>query len=87
MSSGPDMTKFDLTRPHTALLMATVNNEVAKRELYTGAMAEEFGRADGVSDIPDLHRRAVKKVIAKNASQTPIIRSTLRKKLTLKVVS
>ena len=77
-----DNTHIVLKRPHTVLLLASMREGSAQRGAYTDAMAEEFKRADGQSDIADMHHRAVAEMAKQyGEDQTPEIRSTLKKKL------
>ena len=83
-SSSQDPTHIILNIPRTALLLASMREGLARRGAYTDAIAHEFSRADGQSDIDDMHRRAVVKITKKYGDeQTPEMRSTLRKKLVL----
>ena len=43
-----------LTRPNTALLLATMRGGLALRGVFTGAMANQFRKADGNKDISSM---------------------------------
>lgn len=75
-----------LRRPNTVLLLATVAGDRAYRGFYTGAIADELRRVDGVTDIHDMHMKAVDKM-KKDASlpQLPEYRATLLKQLILPI--
>lgn len=72
-----------LKRKHTALFMATVEGGVAVRGAYTTAMADQIKKADGITDVIQMHTRAVKamEIIPECASQVPEQRSTLKRRL------
>ena len=43
-----------LDRPNTALLLATMRGGLALRGVFTGAMANQFRKADGIKDISSM---------------------------------
>mgnify|MGYP001801061152 CR=1 FL=1 len=76
-----------LKRPNTVLLHATVSGGVAYRGLFLGAMGEEIGTTDNVTDIYEMYRKAVAKM-KKDAPacvlrQIPKFESTADKNLVL----
>ena len=76
--------RITLERPHTVLLLASLRGGYATRGAYTNAMADEFRKADGTSDIYEMHSRAVVSIQRELAIiQTPEFRSTLAKLLVL----
>ena len=70
-----------LDRQHTALLMATMTGGVAYRVAFSGAIADQFRRADGKIDICSMHKRAAADSRCKD--QYPELRITLNKNLIL----
>ena len=83
-SSSAEESRITLERPHTVLLLASLRGGYATRGAYTNAMADEFRKADGKSDIYDMHSRAVVSMQRKlKTTQTPEIRSTLAKQIVL----
>ena len=70
-----------LSRPHTVLFLSTVTGGVAYRGVFTGALAEEFRRADGLTDVYTMFTRAVETSVIKIPTQTPKLRTTLQKQL------
>ena len=58
-SSSAEESRITLERPHTVLLLASLRGGYATRDAYTNAMADEFRKADGRSDIYEMHSRAV----------------------------
>lgn len=78
-----------LTRPNTVLLMATVTGGEAIRGAYTGAIAKQIRKADGKTDIHEMHTQAVNQMMkngkqAGSTHQIPEYRDTLMgKKLIL----
>lgn len=78
-----------LMRPDTVLLMATVTGGEAIHRPYTGAIAEQIRKADGKTDIHEMHTQAVNQMMkngkqAGNTQQIPEYRDTLMgKKLIL----
>ena len=59
MRSSAEESRITLERPHTVLLLASLRGGYATRDAYTNAMADEFRKADGRSDIYEMHSRAV----------------------------
>ena len=83
-SSSAEESRITLERPHTVLLLASLRGGYATRGAYTNAMADEFRKADGKSDIYEMHSRAVVSMQRKlKTTQTPEIRSTLAKQIVL----
>ena len=85
-SSSAEESRITLERPHTVLLLASLRGGYATRGAYTNAMADEFRKVDGKSDIYEMHSRAVVSMQRKvkiHVTQTPEFRSTLAKRLVL----
>ena len=83
-SSSAEESRITLERPHTVLLLASLRGGYATRGAYTNAMADEFRKADGRSDIYEMHSRAVVRMQREpKINQTPEFRSTLAKQLVL----
>ena len=83
-----ESTYVTLTRPHTALLFATVRGGLAERGAYTIALADKLASSKRRKDIYDIHRRAVKELRKNHGiEQTPEFRSTLEKEFVLPGIS
>ena len=83
-SSSAEESRITLERPHTALLLASLRGGYATRGAYTNAMADEYRKVDGKSDIYEMHSRAVASMQRElTITQTPEFRSTLAKRLVL----
>ena len=54
-SSSTEESRITLERPHTVLLLASLRGGYATRGAYTNAMADEFRKVDGKSDIYEMH--------------------------------
>lgn len=66
------------------LLLATVTGGKATRGAYTGALADQFLKADGVIDFYGMHLNAVNCMEKENGDeQVPEYRDTLGKRLIL----
>ena len=82
--SPAENTHIVLNRPHTLLLLATMRDGFAKRGAYTDAIVQQFKKANGKSDIHDMHAEAVLEMKRKYGDeQTPEFRSTLKMRLIL----
>lgn len=83
----PKSSKYiELTRPHTALLMATVMGGAAVRGVYTRAIADQIKNADGITDITLMHKRAVRAMRGLSEEcthQVPELRDTLEKQIVI----
>ena len=83
-SSSAEESRITLEKPHTVLLQASLRGGYATRGAYTNAMADEFRKVDGKSDIYEMHSRAVASMQRElTITQTPEFRSTLVKRLVL----
>lgn len=91
-----DSIDIKIRRPNTALLSATVDGSVAYRGIFTGAIADQFSMADGVTDISRMFEKAsattIKALAAlskadKKLEQVPHYQSTLCKSLILPPVN
>lgn len=75
-----------LTRRHTVLLLATVREGKAIRNAFTAAMASQFRRADGETDIGIMFDLAVHEMMKDSdcvaIDQCPEFRKTTTKSLT-----
>ena len=81
-SSSVEESRITLERPHTVLLLASLRGGYATRGAYTNAMADEFRKVDGKSDIYEMHSRAVVSMQGGlTITQTPEFGSTLVKQL------
>ena len=66
--------------------MASMRDGYARRGAYTDAIAQQFRDADVDADISEIHYKAVVKMRQQHGDeQTPEMRSTLIKKLVLKI--
>ena len=75
-----------LERPHTLLLMSTVEGGKAVRGAFTGAMSTQFTKADGKITIEEMVTNAVRDMKQREPdryNQTPERRNTLQKSLIL----
>ena len=75
-----------LERPHTLLLMSTVEGGKAVRGAFTGAMSIQFTKADGKITIEEMVTNAVRDMKQREPdryNQTPERRNTLQKSLIL----
>ena len=68
-----------LTRPHTTLLLATVSGGEARREAFTGALAEQIRAANGETDICVMFDRAVRSMKRSNPGKCASQWAELRK--------
>ena len=83
-TSTENTTNIILDRTHTVLLLSTMRHGYAKRGAYTGALSEQFKKANTKMDIHEMHNKAVAEMTKKfGDEQSPEIRSTLKKKLVL----
>lgn len=84
-SSNESMT-IELSRPHTLLLRSSITGGFATRGAYTGALANQIAKADGVTTITDMETAAKTEMFYKHPDtkkQIPEMRSLLMKKLIL----
>ena len=75
-----------LERPHTLLLMSTVEGGKAVRGAFTKAMSKQFTKADGKITIEEMVTNAVRDMKQREPdryNQTPERRNTLQKSLIL----
>ena len=66
-----------LNRPHSLLLMSSINGRTSLRGAYTGELAHQFRQADGKTSIQEMHTRAVQRMNGGYEWQVPESRCTL----------
>ena len=87
-SRGPreESTHITLRRKHSYLLLSSVIGGASVRGAYTGALAEQFQKADGKTDIFQMIKMAKLQMQKKHPeceNQVPETRDTLMKNLVL----
>ena len=68
---------IQLKRPHTLLLMSTINGRTSLRGAYTGELAHQFRQADGKTSVTEMHYKAVQRMNGGYEWQVPEVRGTL----------